>query len=56
MEQAPNNQPAVDQEALEEAAWMLTNGVTDSDVELAIEGFDPNDPLVSAVRAIMADR
>lgn len=53
-----NDNPDADlyAEALEAAAWVVTNGISDSDVELAIEGADPNDPLIIAVRAIMDNR
>ena len=50
MEQ-PDNPPEVDPEALEEALWAFANIAQESQ-QLAIDGVDPDDPVISAVRAM----
>ena len=52
----PMNQGDKPADVLESAVWVATNESPDSDIELAFAGDDPNDPLVSAVRAIMNNR
>ena len=50
MEQ-PDNPPEVDAETLERAVWVVSNLPEDS-LQLAIDGVDPDNPVISAVRAM----
>ena len=47
----PDNPPEVDAEALEAAVWVVSNLPEDL-LQLALDGVDPNDPVISAVRAM----
>ena len=50
MEQ-PDNPPEVDAETLERAVWVVSNLPEDS-LQLALDGVDPDNPVISAVRAM----
>ena len=47
----PDNPPEVDAETLEAAVWVVSNLPEDL-LQLALDGVDPNDPVISAVRAM----